>query len=172
LCGVWRVYCRNPAFERRLEATIDELRAAGIRVVIMLDTACHPEDVPLQLARRAYAGLPTDDVGIPLAEHRARNRSCDASIIRAARGKATVFDPIAALMDDRGLCRAEMDGDVLYRDNAHLSVEGGLRLRGLFEAMFDSLALSPLPREEGNGARTVTRAVDRRRDQVPSPAAR
>jgi hypothetical protein len=101
-----------------------------------------------------------------------RNQSCNASIFRAARSKATVFDPISALIDDQGLCRAEMEGDVLYRDNAHLTVEGGLRLRGLFEGMFDALALAPPSRDDGSGARTAARLLDPRSDQARRPGTR
>jgi peptidoglycan/LPS O-acetylase OafA/YrhL len=143
LSGVWSNYGREPAFERRLRQTIDELRAAGIAVAIVLDVAHHADEAPLQLARREYFQWPTHEVGVPLAAHRSRNAPSSAAIARAAYGRAVVLDPAPWFVDDRGLWRAELDGEVLYRDKAHLSIEGGLRLRPLFEQLFDSLATGP-----------------------------
>ena len=140
LNGVWAAYAKYPTFEACLQQTIDELRAAGITVVIVLDVAKHQEDIPKRLARNAWSGLPTSQVGVTLKDHRSQNQTCDAMIQRVAQGKAIVLDPTPYFVQEPGFLPGEIDGTVLYRDQSHLSVGGSRRLTPMFENLFDSIA--------------------------------
>lgn len=145
LAAFWTAYAHEPGFETALQRTVDALTAADIAVVIVEDVASFPFLPPALLARRAAAGRRTDDVGIDVEIHRARNRACN-DVIRRIAG-AAVVDPEPRFVDATGRWRAEIDGTVLYRDDSHLSVEGGRRLAPLFARVLAELPLKHTSRD-------------------------
>jgi peptidoglycan/LPS O-acetylase OafA/YrhL len=140
LAAAWSRYARNPSFEQALRRTIDELRGARISVAIVLDVADQVEDVPTVLARRVLQGASTSDFGVSLEAHRSKNQVADDIIRRIASGNCLVIDPAPAFVTGKGFWPAEIGGEVLYCDAGHLSIQGSLHLKGLFEEAVDSLA--------------------------------
>jgi len=140
LGGAWSRYTRNPVFEQALRNTVDELVGAGSSVAIVLDVANQGEDVPTALARRVLTRVSTSDFGVSLEAHRSQNSLCDDIIRRVASGRCLVIDPAPCFVNGRGLWRGEIEGEVMYSDAGHLSVQGSLRLKRLFEEVLDSLA--------------------------------
>jgi hypothetical protein len=49
---------------------------------------------------------------------------------------ARLRQDVKYLVDDNGLWRAERHGRAMYRDYDHLSIDGGLELRSMFENLF------------------------------------
>lgn len=137
LAAFWGRYEHNRALEERLNATIEELLAAGMEVAVVLDYATQHEDVPLMLARLAFRGGQTDKCGVSMHEYQRRNEAVNAMIRRIAEGRATVLDPAPFLTDEAGVWRAEIDGIALYYDDDHLSTQGSLRLSPMFSKLFD-----------------------------------
>ncbi len=139
LAAFWTRYQTNSSLESRLRSTVDALTAAGIKVAIVLDYATQEEDVPLMLAREAFRGNSTSACGVTMAEYRKQNGLVNTMIRRVANGRAMVLDPALYLTDRNEIWRAEIDEDVLYYDDDHLSTAGSLRLAPMFSDMFARL---------------------------------
>jgi SGNH domain (fused to AT3 domains) len=134
----WDEYADKPDFEPCLDRTVEELVQAGIRVGLVRDVAMHRGDVPMTLSMAAHRGLDIDRIGLPIAEHLARNERANAAFDRLKGVGVSMLDPAPWFVDDNGLWRAQIDGVAMVRDFHHLSVEGGLRVTPMFEALFDA----------------------------------
>ena len=139
LSGRWSMYINHPRFETLLRKTIDELRHAGIRVVIVLDVADQEFRVPQALARQVLRGQSTSSIGCSDQRYQTLNYECNAIIRNVAEGKAQVLDPAPNFVDALGFWPGEIGGKAMYWDNNHLSKEGSLRLSGSFEEIFKAI---------------------------------
>ena len=141
LAGIWREYADKPDFEKCLMHTVDELRRAGIVVVIVRDVAAQRGDVPLMLSMAVRLHKDVEKVGVPIEEHLMLNDLADSIIDRCKGSNVVVLDPTPFFVDDAKLWRAEYDGEAMYWDVNHLSIKGSLRLKPMFEHLFDVLGL-------------------------------
>ena len=57
------------------------------------------------------------------------NQNAEKWLDRLAGPSMIVLDSTPYLADESGLCRAELDGFAMCRDEEHLSAEGARRLR-------------------------------------------
>ncbi len=142
MAGVWPIYARRAEFADRFALTLEELIEAGAEVAVVLDVPTMPWDVPRRLAEAAVAGEDVTRLGVSLAEHLRHHGESIAVIRRAAAGRpgVTVLDPAGWLTDDTGRLRAEFDGVAMYRDQAHLSIEGGQRVGEMFRGYLEAVA--------------------------------
>ena len=140
IAGLWAWYAEASDFVACLQATVGELSAAGIRVVLVRDVAKFPYDPALALFQASRLGRDVTKVGVTVGEHARANSRCDAAFDRLPAGAASVVDLAPALVDEAGLWRAEYDGVANYRDADHLSAAGGLRVQARFEILFDGLS--------------------------------
>lgn len=134
LAGFWTAYAGHDVFETNMKKTVDAITSTGARVVVILDVAMHEVDVPRHFAKNAFLRRSQSYAGVPDAQHRDRNEKAERLIRAACDGnsRAFVLDPVSMLVDSHRIWRAEIDGQLMYRDHDHLSVEGGLRLKPLF----------------------------------------
>lgn len=132
LTAAWSGYARLPMFETSLKSTVETLTSAGIQVVIVKDVAQLSRDVVMKMAKAAQAGKGSDSIGVPYETHMAANRDVNRMFEALAGPMVTVVDPAPYFVDGDGLWRAMHQGKPLYRDSAHLTVAGALRLVPLF----------------------------------------
>jgi peptidoglycan/LPS O-acetylase OafA/YrhL len=141
LAAVWTSYDKSPRFEESLSKTVHEFVDAGINVAIVRDVAVQKGDVPKMLSVAVRLGGDLGKIGTSLDEHLARNRLGNGIIDRMSGHGVSVLDPVSFFVDDSNIWRAELEGVSMYRDRHHLSIEGSLRLKPLFERLFDHLGL-------------------------------
>jgi peptidoglycan/LPS O-acetylase OafA/YrhL len=133
LAGLWSVYTDNKSFERQLRRTVAELNARGAKVILVIDVP-HQFAVPLELARQAFWGKEPVDKGVTMQEYLENYGPVDNILRRVAAESlhAEVVDPAPYFTDRDQVWHGVLDGQVLYRDPSHLTVEGSLRLAPLF----------------------------------------
>jgi hypothetical protein len=110
-----------------MKATVETLRAAGKRVIVVAPPPYAGFDIGMCLERKASGKLllgPLADCRIPVVRYRALNRDI-AAFLERIKTEANV--PVADF--DETLCGAsscetEANEVFLYRDSGHLSVEG------------------------------------------------
>ncbi len=128
----------NPdVFARALGRTVDQLKAAGKRVVIVRGVPEHEFDVPNALVRqRVFPGLVPLHAQTSRAQYDARNRSAEAAFAHLTG--VTFVDPAAILCPSAQRCTiADIHGASLYGDGSHLSDVGAATLTdALTRALF------------------------------------
>ncbi len=101
------------ALEAGYLATIDRLRAAGAAVIVIRNTPEAPFDMPDCVAANISAPSACD---FPLPHEPERNFD-----VRAAHRSGTPLVDLTGRICPHGLCRAVIDGLLVYRDDAHLT---------------------------------------------------
>jgi len=107
-----------------LRATLHALTAAGHRVILMGQVPPHPNQlpVPATLARKAMLGQkPGDYLFHPDMQ---KLQDIDAKLQSIAASENARFASISSILCDDGRCKADIDGQVLYFDDGHLTVSG------------------------------------------------
>jgi peptidoglycan/LPS O-acetylase OafA/YrhL len=122
-------------YERALERDVTQLLRGGRDVVVMLPVpsldfvprAC----ISIRPIDRFLPSRPPGSCTEPRAKVAAELATAQAIVHRVARGIASphlhVVDPMDALCDDR-VCHAVIAGELMYRDDNHLSIEGSRRV--------------------------------------------
>lgn len=140
LAAIWAWYDDEPEFEACLKQTAEYLTGAGIRVAIIRDVATHKQHIPQQLAQAVIHEKDVTKIGLPMRDHRKNNRRCDAAFRRLTSSSVRVVDPAPYLVID-DIWRAEIGGVSMYRDEQHLTEEGGLQLNPMFHALLSETGL-------------------------------
>ncbi len=118
-----------------LDATLDALDAAGVRVAVVLAPPQTDYPVPRTLALAALHGTAAPP---PLVEAEARRRQSDSTALiaaAAARHGAIVIDPATRLCDGT-TCPVVRDGHPLFYDAGHITVFAARAIRGMFDPVF------------------------------------
>lgn len=132
LAANWRMYSRHVRFEECLRRTVTKFIDAGIQVVVVKDVAAQHGNVPLVLSMAVRMGQDLDRFGTANSAHIEANRVHN-SLFETFADEIFILDLSNAFLDENGVWRAQIDGESMYRDQGHLSVEGSLRLKSLFE---------------------------------------
>jgi peptidoglycan/LPS O-acetylase OafA/YrhL len=138
LTAAWNRYARFPDFEANLKRTLNKLVDSGKQVVVILDVPFQGIDIPHELSRRASLGLPHSDLGVTPTEHQMLNQEANDAIRRVAQDRVWVVDPTRFLEIRDGRWPAVVGDVVLYRDKGHLTVEGSLHLRHMFDEIIST----------------------------------
>lgn len=171
LIGLWSNYITQSDqgitdgdFDSCLHNTIKRLELSGVSVAIMLEVPRqHTVNIPRLLARETLFRRGVSHIGVTLDDHRARTRT-DLLRIKAAAGESvTILDPAATLAGSDNFCEAAANGRALYRDDAHLTVQGAMRLRPMFVRYIDAV---------GDDVRDSRRPTSRRSKSHDSQAAK
>lgn len=111
-------------WDRQLEADVNKLRGFGLRVVLVRDVPVFPADfVTCALRHGADAcALSRADV-----ERRAANTEAGLMRIGAGRPDVQIWSPLDALCPG-GRCPTVIGGRLLYRNRAHLTIDGSALL--------------------------------------------
>jgi len=124
-------------FEKQLRETVQELREAGLQVILMKQVPFQKRSVPENLVNATRFGWEMNRIGVSVAEHLKQQNFVNEVIDSLAGDGVTILDPLPLLRDgDRTLI--ERDGKPLYRDADHLSISGSRLLRPLFEPLFQN----------------------------------
>jgi len=142
LAGRWTIFAENTNFEQQLRETLKTLAANNFRTMIVLDVPGFEVDVPRSLVRSRLLGLP--DTGVTQSSEAYLSPtgagSVNEMIRRVAKETgAMILDPAPYLQNEAGEWTAFLNGECLYTDFQHLSIEGGRRLQPMFEAAFKKL---------------------------------
>jgi len=127
------------AFGAALLDTVRRLREAGTRVWIMLDVAGHDFMVSKALAFHTMHPAVFRDprrLGRTLQDYRDDNAVIESLRPALEKAGARVLDPAPLLFGPDGRALIEADGKALYQDDNHLTHEGALHLKSLFEPVF------------------------------------
>lgn len=123
-----------------LEAAIRRLHVSGKRV-ILVSSAPHPLFNPAECEIRRREGLPNlarTDCSFTQKEVDPQVRRIVDLLGGAAQRTGASFVRLEPVVCPGGICRAAIDGNPVFRDRSHLSVEGSRRLvphSGLIEAI-------------------------------------
>ena len=128
------------AFAEGLEKTLQALRSAGARVILVEQVPEHTALVPTLLARGVAAGIDPAQIGLPLKVHQARQSYVVSQFDQLAKEPDVVrLDPAARLCSEAG-CKV-VDGTItLYNDYQHLTASGAEWIAGMFEPVFEDMA--------------------------------
>ena len=136
LGGEWSSYDRQPGFTDALEATVRELAGRGVHVVLLGQVPSF-ESYQRQCAARALR-LPIVDCNalatVPDLGETADNLSVAAL---AARVPGVSYLSVRDRICHDSLCQPFLDGQALYFDTGHLSMDGSWRLGRLIAASPD-----------------------------------
>ena len=124
-------------FADALKAQVAELRAAGAQVWLFKEVPQQRKGTIERLSSLARVGRSAAEVGRPAAELDARQAFINQLFATLSQADAGVhlIDP-KPLLCEGGLCRAEVDGRSLYKDEDHLSDLGGEKMQPLFTPVF------------------------------------
>lgn len=123
--------------ERGLQRTLQALRESGVRQIAILrqvpEQPIHVKDV---LAARMLAGLSIEHLGASRESYRKRQQRVDATLARILAPDVRILDPESRLFgpDDRTILIH--NGRVTFEDEGHVSVEGALLMKPVFEPVF------------------------------------
>jgi peptidoglycan/LPS O-acetylase OafA/YrhL len=121
------------------KAMVARLRETGARVWIFKEVPPQRAGIVERLSTLAMAGRPATQVGRPLAEYQARRQFFDTLFadLSAKDPEVRIIDPVP-LMCPGGVCLAEIGGYSQYKDENHLSDQGGERMKSLLAPVFVS----------------------------------
>lgn len=123
------------AFEEALRRTVDEVAALGARVFVVRQVPAQHVFVPLLVSRTVMRGDDPAALGISRQEHQRSNALID-SVFDALTEQAELLDPADALCAS-GKCICVDSDRVLYSDTNHLSLDGAMFVRPVFQRVFE-----------------------------------
>lgn len=128
-------------YRQLLENLVQSIRNLGAEVWIIKQVPTHPFEPPKHLAMLAMQGKPTSGLGRSHAEHLEINRVTNGFIDDIA-GKDEGLHVLDAtdILCQEGVCRTELDGISLYRDDNHLTPTGALFIRAMLQPLTDYLS--------------------------------
>ncbi len=122
--GAWWGQTRNPEVMRALELTVHRILDAGVARVVVLGTAPHFRDSPLDIENRARAfGRPRAD-SLPTEVY----ASYRATLDRLSRLNGVEVLNVDDLLCRAGKCPFMVDGKLLFVDGAAHLTRSGVRL--------------------------------------------
>lgn len=142
LAGYWSRDTEDPRFVPAFQETIQQLREAGVRTLILRDVPIQKDGIVSMIAAPLRSSNNFEDIGITWEEHRSHQLAADTVIDSLVGGEVTVIDPALCFVDENRRCRIVWDGKCLYSDSHHLSLPGAQRLVPLFtETLRDLLPI-------------------------------
>lgn len=132
LAGYWanNAIAANPRVPGGLIQTVDALRTAGKRVVLVGGVPPNPLPVRIRLAHMAQRGRLAQARGIDQQTLDAKMAYLAPTIAQLKASGVTVIEPAATMCDATG-CAIQHDGKALYFDAHHLSLTGARRIAPL-----------------------------------------
>lgn len=113
-------------------ATVEALRAAGKRVVVVGPTPSAGFNVGACLERRAkqklVLGAPTDDCTVPHAQHLEANGAVIGFLDKLERAADVAVIRLDEHLCSAGSCRVTSGGTILYVDAGHLTHDGAVAI--------------------------------------------
>lgn len=125
----------SPDWPSAVSGTLDALTAMGSRVHVLRQAPEIPDygSLPVARALARHEVVSPARMEVALEDALAREASGLAPFL-AAQGQITLIDPWP-MHCDASTCSALQDGRTVYFDNNHITNQGALRMRRLFEPM-------------------------------------
>jgi hypothetical protein len=136
LAAYWADYSASDAFKTDLVSTVRAFLASGTRVFVLKDVPIPGFDVPRMTAFTVMQHGDLDRLGVTPEQYQLSNQELSRTFDEITRLGATVLDPSKYFLNRNGIYCVVLNGQVLYRDSDHLTVEGSRLLAPLFEPMF------------------------------------
>ena len=134
----WALYLQRPQFKQSLMFTVQTVLRSGARVYVLKDVPHPGFDVPRFVAIYAMHGMDLSRLGTSVSAYSDLNRPMDETFNQLSKMGAIVLDPTSYFMNSHGLYGVVKDGQVLYWDDGHLTVEGAALLAPMFEPIFQT----------------------------------
>lgn len=130
---------RHPdlVLEDTLRLTINALEKRNIRVFVVRQAPLQDRNPASALWISSIRNLPTEKLGIAIEEHSKHQARANHAIDKAAEDtSAAVLDPLTLLSMENGHTRVELDHEIFYFDENHLSKAGAKFVSALFTEVF------------------------------------
>ena len=137
LIARWKGYKAgsSPEFHAALMKTVTELKNCGAKVWIMREVPNFSWDVPRALARAALFHMDPSKLTLPLNAYFEQIADQDHEFAQVAGLSVIVLDPAKYL--SQGEIVLSSDNEVpIYRDFHHLTVQGTILIRPMFQPIF------------------------------------
>jgi hypothetical protein len=134
----WASYPADGQFETNLLATVRAARMSGARVYVVKDVPTQDSDMAAKIALAVLNNGDLEEIGITPERHQAVNHELAATFEQISLMGATVVDPASYFLNRKGLYGIAKNGQILYSDDNHLTLEGARLLAPLFEPIFQN----------------------------------
>jgi hypothetical protein len=141
IAAFWSSYLRGDRphaafFKAQLLKTVRAVLDAGARVYVIKDVPQPGFDVPHYITLAEARGRSLDTLGETVKQYQLENDDLEDTFDQISRMGATVLDPKDYFLINKDFYGVVKNGDVLYWDAHHLTVEGANMLAPLFEPIF------------------------------------
>jgi hypothetical protein len=138
LAARWNFYPTTEYFKAGLLMTAQSIMKSGARLYVVKDVPNQGFDVPRFAALTALHGGNVESLGISREQHQLANGELSQTFDELGQMGATVLDPSEYLLNSNGVYGIVKNGQLLYKDGDHLTVDGARLLTPLFEQIFCS----------------------------------
>lgn len=141
IAAFWSSYLRGDPgqaryFKAQLLKTVRAVINTGAQVYVIKDVPEPGFDVPRYISLAEARGRSLDSLGVTVKQYRLANQELEATFDQISQMGATILDPADYFLIRKGFYGVVKNGDVLYWDAHHLTVEGSSMLAPLFEPIF------------------------------------
>lgn len=134
----WNGYASSREFRADVIATVRALQETGAEVWVVKDVPTPGFDVPRIAALTALRGGDLDALGISKEQHEKEGAAMESTFATLAQMGAKIVDPAELFLNRPGHYGVLKNGQVLYHDSHHLSLEGAELLVPLFKPLFET----------------------------------
>ncbi len=127
---------RKEYYAQQFEQTIERIAAMNRRIVLVYPVPEIAYDVPRTLARFVAQGRSPSDLTIAKSDYETRNEFI-IGVMDSFENESIVRVKPADKLCESDRCITVNDGDSLYFDDDHLSLEGGAYISELFAPLFE-----------------------------------
>lgn len=136
LTARWSLYSDAHEFKTNLVVTVRRLVDSGAKVYLLEDVPKPGFDAARAGAEMAMAGRDINTLTFSSAKYEAERHNLEPAFEMARNSGAVLLDPSPYFAAPDNRYHAAKDGELLYWDDNHLTVEGSRALQPLFEPMF------------------------------------
>ncbi|MDC1207120.1 acyltransferase, partial [Akkermansiaceae bacterium] len=123
-------------FREGLERTIKALRDRGIEVIIVKQAPLQFRSPTSSLWMAQRFGYNPDETGVTISEHQRHQFAADEVFNALVQPGVRIIDPLSTLSHENGHTKVHEGEKIFYTDDNHLSRDGVMSLRPLFEPFF------------------------------------
>lgn len=136
IAGVWNSYLTSDSAKTQILATVRAIMNTGARVYFLKDVPMQDHDLARLTAVAVLHHSDLEQVGVTREQYQMANRDLNKTFEQISQMGAIVLDPTDYFLNSKGLYGVVKNGQILYCDYHHLTVEGAELLSLLFEPIF------------------------------------